>query len=157
MNNKYEITATAIKQAEEAFTTLKEFSETQYKAKGETMLEQITDYIAHTLSDANYIYSGCSYGHIALSNMSDHAVFLIYDHSTISSGTPIFSITYDGKIKNYRELSAWMMLTLVETWDGFKKELNIGIEKALERRIKHINKQLSHIGYVNEQLSKWHV
>ena len=50
-----------------------------------------------------------------------------------------------------------MMLTLVKEWEGFKKELDLSIKKTMEMRTKSINDKLAHIGYVNEQLSKWHV
>ena len=38
--NQYEVTATAIRQAEDALKTLKDFSEIQYKVKGNTMMER---------------------------------------------------------------------------------------------------------------------
>ena len=53
MNNQYEVTAVAIRQAEEALKVLNDFTESQYQAKGKTMTEQIIDYITHTLSNAN--------------------------------------------------------------------------------------------------------
>jgi hypothetical protein len=157
MNDRYEATATAIKQAEEALNTLKEFSENQYKAKGETMLEQILDYITNTLNNASYICCGFTYKHLVLTNIKNKFIFYIYEAGAIGSGYPIFSITNDGKIKNRIELSEWMMLTLIKEWGGFKEEFDVAIKKALTNRTKHINDQLSHIGYVNEQLAKWHV
>ena len=41
MENKYEEVVTAIRHAEQALEILKNFSESQYKAKGNTMSEQI--------------------------------------------------------------------------------------------------------------------
>ena len=38
MNNQYETTAAAIRQAEDAIKVLNDFTESQYKAKGDTML-----------------------------------------------------------------------------------------------------------------------
>lgn len=157
MNNQYEVTATAIKQAEEALETLKDFSESQYKAKGKTMMKQIIDYITHTLSNADYMCCGCKYYHLALSNMKNYFVFYIYDNSAISYGYPVFSITTNGEVKNVCNLSEWMMLTLVNEWEEFKKELDFSIKRTIKTRIKSINDKLAHIGYVNEQLSKWHV
>ena len=156
MNNQYEVTATAIKQAEEALETLKDFSESQYKAKGKTMMEQIIDYITHTLSNANYMCSGCAHYHLVLSKMKNYFVFYIYDNSVIG-GYPAFTITHNGEVKNVCSLSEWMMLTLVKEWEGFKKELDLSIKKTMEMRTKSINDKLAHIVYVNEQLSKWHV
>ena len=49
MDNRYEVTANAIRQAEDALETLKRFTDIQYKAKGETMLDQIADYIADSV------------------------------------------------------------------------------------------------------------
>lgn len=157
MNNRYEMTAVAIRHAEEALETLKEFSEMQYEAKGETMAEQIVDYIVNTLSNADYMCCGCKHNHLALSNMKDYFVFYIYDNSVIGSGYPVFSITNNGEVKYIRKLGEWMMLTLVKDWDGFKEELDFAIKTTLRSRTKNINNQLSHIGYVNEQLSKWKV
>ena len=144
MNNQYEVTATAIKQAEEALETLKDFSESQYKAKGKTMMEQIIDYITRTLSNADYMFCGCKHYHLALS-------------SAIGSGYPVFSITTNGEVKNVCTLSEWMILTLVKEWGEFKKELDFSIKTTMKMRTKSINDRLAHIGYVNEQLSKWHV
>ena len=157
MYNRYEETAIAIKQAEKALETLKEFSEMQYEAKGATMSEQIVDYIVGTLSDASYMCGGCKYNHLALSNMKDSFVFYIYDGGAISSGHPVFSITNDGEIKYINKLGEWMMLTLVKDWDGFKEQLDFTIKTTLKERTRYINNQLSHIGYVNEQLVKWKV
>lgn len=157
MNNRYETTAIAVRQAEKALETLKEFSETQYEAKGETMAEQIVDYIINTLSNADYICCGCKHNHLVLSNIKDYFVFYIYDDIIISCGYPIFSITNNGEVKYICKLDEGMMLTLVKDWDGFKKELDFAIKKTLRERTNNINSQLSHIGYVNEQLSKWRV
>lgn len=158
MNNKYKETATAIRHAEEALETLKAFSESQYKAKGETMLEQISDYIANTLTNANYMCCGCKYYHLSLSKFNNEFVFYIYDNSAIGSGYPIFRVTKYGVInKIHDKLPEWMMLTLVNEWSGFKENLNFAIQTTLENRTKSINSALSYIGYVNEQLSKWKV
>ena len=156
MNNQYEVTATAIKQAEEALETLKDFSESQYKAKGKTMMEQMIDYITHTLSSADYMCCCCKYYHLALIKMKDYFVFYIYNNSAIS-GYPVFSITTNGEVKNVCNLSEWMMLALVKDWEKFKKELDVSIKTTMKMRTESINKQLAHMGYVNEQLSKWHV
>lgn len=156
MNDQYEVTAVAIKHAEEALKVLNDFTESQYQAKGKTMMEQIIDYITHTLSNANYMCSGCKHYHLALSNMKNHFVFYIYDSSTIG-GFPAFVITPNGEVKNVCSLSEWMMLTLVKEWEGFKKELDFSIKTTMKMRTKSINDKLAHIGYVNEQLSKWHV
>ena len=157
MNNQYEATATAIRQAEESLKVLNDFMESQYKAKGNTMIEQIIDYIANTLSNANYTCCGCKYYHLALSNMGKKFIFYIYDKSAIGCGVPVFSIKTDGEVKKHQDLSEWMMLTLIEEWDGFKENLNFSIKKTMESRTKSINDKLTHIGYVNKQLSKWHV
>ena len=157
MINKYETAAIAIRHAEEALKTLKEFSETQYETKGETMIEQITNYIIDTLANADYLCCGCRYHHLALSNMKNYFVFYVYDNSAISSGYPVFSITKSGEIKNICKLAEWMMLTLINDWDGFKKELDFAINTTLAERTKNINNQLVHIGYVNEPLAKWRV
>ena len=50
-----------------------------------------------------------------------------------------------------------MMLALVKDWEKFKKELDVSIKTTMKMRTENINKQLAHMGYVNEQLSKWHV
>lgn len=157
MNNRYETTAIAVRQAEKALETLKEFSEMQYEAKGETMAEQIVDYIVNTLSNADYMFCGCKHNHLALSKMKDCFVFYIYDNSVIGCGYPVFSITNNGEVKYIRKLGEWMMLTLIKDWDGFKEELDFAIKTTLRERTKNINNQLSHIVYVDEQLSKWRV
>lgn len=157
MNGKYETTAIAIRQAEKALESLKEFSEMQYNIKGESMTEQIIDYIATTLSDADYMCCGCKYNKLALSHMNNCFIFYIYDNSAIGSGYPIFSIRNNGEVKHGCKLSEWMMLTLIKDWGGFKKELDFAIKITLESRTKHLNNQLSHIGYVNEQLTKWKI
>lgn len=157
MNNQYEVTATAIRQAEEALKVLNDFTESQYKAKGKTMMEQIIDYVSNVLSNADYMCSGCTHCHLTLYHMRDYFVFDIYDKSEICSGHSIFSITTNGEIKNICNLNEWMMLTLVEEWEEFKKELDVSIKRTMKVRTKSINDKLAHIGYVNEQLSKWHV
>lgn len=157
MNDQYEVTATAIRQAEEALKVLNDFTESQYKAKGKTMVEQIIDYITHTLSNADYMCGGCTHCHLVLYHMRNDFVFYIHDKSAICSGQSIFSITTNGEIKNICNLNEWMMLTLVEEWEEFKKELDISIKRTMKVRTKSINDKLAHIGYVNEQLSKWHV
>lgn len=157
MINKYETAAIAIRHAEEALKTLKEFSETQYETKGETMIEQITNYIRDTLANADYLCCGCRYHHLVLSNMENYFVFYVYDNSAISFGYPVFSITKSGEIKNICKLAGWMMLILINDWDGFKKELDFAINTTLAERTKSINNQLVHIGYVNEQLAKWRI
>lgn len=157
MNNKFELTAMAVKHAEEALATLKEFTDTQYKVKGATMLDQIIDYITHTLENVDYMCCGCKSYHLSLSNMRDYFTFYIYDGGAISSGYPAFTITKDGKVKHKIELAEWMMLRLVDEWAAFKKELDIAIRFTLNERTKSINNQLAHIGYVNEKLEKWEV
>ena len=157
MENKYKEAVTAIRQAEQALEILKNFSENQYKEKGDTMLEQILDYIVNTLSNADYMCCGCKYNHLALSKMKNIFIFYIYDNGVISSGYPVFSVTTDGEVKCTINLSEWMMLTLAKEWDGFKKELDFSIKTTIKERTKSINNQLCHIGYINEQLSKWHV
>ena len=157
MGNKYEEVVTAIRHAEQALEVLKNFSESQYKAKENTMSEQILDYIVNTLSKVDYMCCGCKYNHLSLSNMKNNFIFYIYDKSAISCGYPVFSIATNGEVKYINNLSEWMMLTLVKEWDGFKKELDFSIKTTIEERTKSINKQLCHIGYMNEQLSKWHV
>ena len=157
MENKYEEVVASIRQAEQALEILKNFSESQYKVKGNTMSEQILDYIVNTLSNVDYMCCGCKYKHLALSNMKNLFIFYIYDNSAIGSGYPVFSIATNGEVKYVNNLSEWMMLTLVKEWDGFKKELDFSIKTTIEERTKSINKQLCHIGYMNEQLSKWHV
>ena len=102
------------------------------------------------------MFSGCKHYHLALGNMKNHFVFYIYDSSTIC-GFPAFVITPNGEVKNVCSLSEWMMLTLVKEWKGFKKELDFSIKTTMKMRTKSINHKLAHIGYVNEQLSKWHV
>ena len=89
--------------------------------------------------------------------MRDRFIFYIYDNGMISRGHPIFSIGFDGETVDHCKLDAKMMLTLIRYWDGFKKELHANIKTCLEERTKTINKELAHIAYVNEQLSKWHV
>ena len=157
MKNKYEEVVTAIRHAEQALEVLKNFSESQYKAKGNTMSEQILDYIVNTLSNADYMCCSFKYKHLALTKAKNIFIFYIYDNSAIGAGYPAFSITTDGEVKYTIHLSEWMMLTLVKEWDGFKKELDFSIKTTIEERTKSINKQLCHIGYINEQLSKWHV
>jgi hypothetical protein len=157
MNNKYEETANAIRQAEAALKTLKEFTGTQYKAKGETMLEQIIDYVSNTLSNANYIFCGNKIGHLALSNMSNRFVFYIYTDRGCCCGYPIFTVYTDGHVFVSRKLEEWMMLILVREWDDFKNDVGRMIKYTMEERTKKINAELSHIGYVNDQLSKWKV
>lgn len=157
MNDQYEVTAVAIRQAEEALKVLNDFSDSQYQAKGKTMMEQIIDYISNVLSNADYMCDGCMHYHLALSRMRNYFVFYIKDKSAIYSEHPIFSITTNGKIKQIDNLSEWMMLTLVKEWEGFKKELDFSIKTTMRMRTKNINDKLAHIGYVNEQLSKWHV
>ena len=158
MNNQYTATANAIKQAEVALETLKDFTNEQYKAKGTTMLEQIIDYISNALLEANYMFCGNKCGKLALSNMCDRFTFYVYDgHYYCDAGYPIFSIKTNGEIKIHRELEESMMLTLVKEWDDFKKDLHYMIKFTMEERTKNINKQLAHIGYVAEQLENWHV
>jgi hypothetical protein len=158
MNNQYTATANAIKQAEAALETLKDFTNEQYKAKGTTMLEQIIDYISNALLEANYMFCGNKCGKLALSNMCDRFTFYVYDgHCYCDAGYPIFSIKTNGEIKIHRELEESMMLTLVKEWDDFKKDLHYMIKFTMEERTKSINKQLAHIGYVAEQLENWHV
>lgn len=157
MENKYEEVVTSIKRAEEALEILKNFSENQYKEKGDTMLEQILNYIVNTLSNANYMCCSFKYKHLALTKAKNIFIFYIYDNSAIGSGYPAFSITTDGEVNYTIHLSEWMMLTLVKEWDEFKKELDSSIKTAIKERTKSINNQLCHIGYINEQLSKWHV
>lgn len=150
MNEQYKETVSALKKAEQALKTLKEFEKTQYKVKGETMLDQIVNYIADVLHDSNYT-CGCKYYDLALSKMRDRFIFYIY------GGHPVFSIGFDGTTVDHRQLDDEMMLTLIRYWDGFKKELHANIKTCLEERTKTINEELAHIAYVNEQLSKWHV
>lgn len=157
MNNEYKITANAIRHAEEALNTLKDFTTAQYEAKGNTMIEQVADYIKNILSNANYMCCGCKYYRLALSNMKTYFVFYIYDGSAIGSGYPVLLFFQNGKVEAGCGLSEWMMLTLVEYWDGFKKELDTSIKRTMKDETESINKQLAHISYVNEQLSKWHV
>lgn len=157
MKNRYEVASNAIKYAEKALEDLKTFSNTQYEEKGETMLDQIIDYVVNTLSNVNYMCCGFKIQHLALSNMKTKFIFYIYDNSAIGSGYPIFSITTDGDVEYSNDLNEWMMLTLVKEWDGFKKEFDFAIKTTLESRKKYIHDQMCHIGYVNEQLSKWHI
>ena len=89
--------------------------------------------------------------------MKNYFIFYIYDGGAIESGYPVFSIGTNGDIKNINNLSEWMMLALVKYWDGFKNELDASIKRTMKSKTESINRQLAHIGYVNEQLSKWHV
>ena len=97
------------------------------------------------------------YGDLVLSNMDDRFVFYVYGNSPLSTGTPVFSILPNGDVDHIFELNKNMMLTLVRDWDGFKKELHASIKITLRERTRAINAELSHIGYVNEQLEKWSV
>lgn len=158
--NRYEITANAVRNAEKALETLKEFSNIQYKAKGETMKEQILDYVLNTLSDANYICKDFKYKNISLRKIETENSFVFYIHDNrglINAGYPIFSIKSNGEFKYIRDLEEWMMLILVKEWNGFKKELDERIKYSLKEHTERINKELMHIGYVNEQLAKWKV
>ena len=157
MNNQYKVTADAIRDAENALNTLKDFTMAQYETKGNTMVEQVADYIKNVLSDANYMCCGAKYYRLALSKRHNSFIFYIYDGSAISYGYPVLTITTNGEAKNIRPLNEWMMLTLVQYWDGFKKELNAAIKLTMKSKTESINNQLAHIGYVNEQLSKWHI
>ena len=58
MENKYEEVVTSIRRAEEALEILKDFSKNQYKEKGNTMSEQILNYIVNTLSNVDYMCCG---------------------------------------------------------------------------------------------------
>lgn len=157
MNNRFETVSTAVRHAEEALKALDEFYDIQHETKGEEMADQIAHYIANTLSNANYMCCGCKHNHLSLSNMKDCFVFYIYDNSVIGTGIPVISITKSGEVKYFRKLSEWMMLNVINDWSGFKKELDFAIRTTLRERTNHINNQLSHIVYVNEQLSKWTV
>ena len=145
MNNQYETTAAAIRQAEDALKVLNDFAESQYKAKGDTMLEQIMYYIKYNLSNADYMCGGCMYGHLALSKLRDCFSFYIYDNSAISSGVPVFFITTNGEMKNIRELKEWMILVLVKEWEDFKKELDFAIKDTMRMRTKSINDKLANL------------
>lgn len=158
MNNQYTATANAIKQAEAALETLKQFTGEQHKAKGTTMLEQIIDYISNALLESNYMFCGNKCGKLALSNFGYKFVFYIYDgRCYCDSGYPIFSIKTNGEIKIHRELDEDMMLTLVKEWDSFKKDLHCMIKFTMEERTKNINNELAHISYITEQFKNWHV
>ena len=89
--------------------------------------------------------------------MKNYFIFYIYDDSVIGSGHPVFRITDNGEVQNICKLSEWMMLNLVNDWQDFKKELDHAIKITLKERTKNITNQLSHIGYVNEQLKGWRV
>lgn len=153
--NQYEVTATAIRQAEDALKTLKDFSEIQYKVKGNTMMEQITNYVFTALSNAKYLCSSFKYRRLALSDAVEYFVFYIYDNT--SAGYPAFIVRKNGTVRKICDFNEWMMLNIVQDWDGFKKELDSAIKNAMADRIKNINSKLSSIGYVNEQLDKWHI
>lgn len=158
MNGKYEAAAIAVKNAEKALETLKDFADIQYKAKGETMREQIADYIANVLADAQYIRGcSCMYHNLSLSRSNDGYIFYVEESPYLSFRTPIFSINTSGQIQYLRELKEETMLIIAHYWDGFKDQLDFSIKVALEERTKSINKKIAHIAYVNEQLSKWKV
>lgn len=158
MTNHYTATAKAIKNAELALETLTKFTDEQYKAKGATMLEQIVNYIADVLADANYMLCGNTYGKLALSNFQNRFTFYVKSgNSYCDFGYPIFSVDHNGNIKINRKLDEDMMLAVVKDWDGFKKDLHDMIKFTMEERTKTINKKLAHIGYVTDQLENWHV
>lgn len=157
MDNRYTTVATAVTQAEKALKTLVEFHEAQRESKGDNMEAEIIEYIVNTLSCANYLCCGCKYKHLALSRMKSDFIFYIYDDSAISSGYPVFRVTDNGKVKHICKLSEWMMLALVNDWQDFKEELDHAIKITLKNRTNNITNQLSHIGYVNEQLKGWRV
>lgn len=121
------------------------------------MIEQIVDYIENILIDADYMCCGCKYNNLALSHIGRKFTFYIYDGRAINAGYPIFCIGGDEKVRYIRDLSEWMMLAIIKDWGGFKKELDFSIKTTLKERTRNLNNQLSHIGYVNEQLSKWKV
>lgn len=157
MNGKYEAAAIAVKNAEKALETLKDFAGMQYKAKGETMREQIADYIANTLADACYLKCGCLYGPLSLSCNRDFFAFGINYGTILQFTDVIFYIDFNGKIVYKDELSETNMLEIMENWEGFKQALDRSIKRSLKAKTEHINKEIAHIAYVNEQLSKWHV
>lgn len=160
MNNRYEAAAIAVKQAEAALKTLKDFADKGFQIKGDTMLDQISNYIADVLADANYMCCGCVTRNLSLSTAirKEHFVFYIKESCAIGGmGYPIFTISSKGEIEYHRNLEEWMMLTLIDEWENFKKELDITIKFTLKAHTESINKQIAHIAHVNEQLSKWHV
>ena len=157
MNGKYEAAAIAVKNAEQALETLKGFSETQYKAIGTTMREQIANYIANVLADAHYVCRGFVCGELALSKTNEGFAFGIRSNSMISGCYQIFSVCTNGDIRYARELKEHEMLHIVEDWDEFKKMLDFSIKTTLKYKTEAINKKIAHIAHVNEQLSKWKV
>lgn len=154
---EYEAAAIAIAQAEEALKSLSGFSQAQYKEKGRTMVEQVSGYIADVLYDAKYMCCGCVYGKLTLSPMNEKFVFYVCESGPLGMSTPVFSVSTNGNVHLIRELDEDMMLTLIREWDGFKRELHASIKITLRERTRAINAELSHIGYVNEQLEKWSV
>ena len=157
MNGNYEAAAIAVKNAEEALKTLKEFSEIQYKAQGATMREQIANYIASVLADANYVCSGFVCGELALSKTNNGFAFGIRCNSMLTGMNQIFSVYTNGDIQYARELDECMMLEVVEYWEEFKKLLDFSIKTTLKNKTEAINQKIARIAHVNEQLSSWHV
>lgn len=157
MNNKYEEAIISIRHAERALDMLKEYTDSQHKTQGETMLEQIIEYVYEILDKANYMCVSFKTNHLSLSEGNNKFIFHVYGSGAISSGYPIFIISTSGDIIPIRELNEGMMLTVIKEWDEFKQKLDAAIQKAMEEKTKRINSELSHIGYVNEELSKWHI
>ena len=151
----YEAAVVAVTNAEKALKTLREFSDIQYKAKGETMREQIANYIADVLSNVNHMRVSCQYYDLSLSRMNNKDIF--YVQNSFNFGSPIFTIDLNGKTRYLEELNEDQMLTVIRYWDGFKEQLNYTIKVNLKTRTESINKEIAHIAYMNEQLAKWSV
>lgn len=157
MDSKYEAAAIAVKNAEQALESLKDFANAQYKAKGETMREQIANYIASVLADANYMLGGCLYNELSLSCDKDVFTFAIREGSIWQFDYPIFYININGDIKYKNELNEDHMLAIIAHWEQFKTELDRAIKRSLKNRTERINKEIARIADVNEWLAKWHV
>ena len=157
MNGKYEAASIAVKNAEKALETLKDFANVQYKAKGNTMREQIADYISHVLADANYMCCGFRCDKLVFSKTNEGFAFGTYSNSMFTCCDAIFTVYANGTIRYNRELDENTMLCVIEEWDEFKKLLDRAIRTTLKNKTEAINKKIAHITHVNEKLAKWHV
>lgn len=156
MKNYYNETVQALKNAKNALDVLKEFHEEQISEQQKNMISQVLEYISQKLINSNFMCKSFSSRHLSLSKMNNSFIFYIHSIGT-NTGYPIFAINTTGGIRIFRDLDEWMILTLIEEWEDFKKVFSENIIEKMDEERKNINLELEHIGYINSQLKKWHI
>jgi hypothetical protein len=156
--NSFEQTAMALEIAEKALKETNTLTKKHIAAKGNTMLEQVVNYIADTLADAHYMLGEARYGNIDLIGNGTNFYLRVGNYVQYNSPIKVCIFERDGSV-NYMadELPTEWIVSLARDWAGFKQTLDEKIEFHMEEHIKKNKAKLAKLEQERALIDNWHI